>query len=50
MTSLGPHGSYIIASYMAAGVILGWMILSSLFANRRAARRLAAIEAQEARS
>lgn len=50
MIDLGPHGSYILASYIAAGVIFGWMILTSLLANRSAARRLAAMETREGRS
>ena len=50
MVDLGPHGSYILASYAAAGIIFAWMILSSLLASRSAARRLAAMEAREGRS
>jgi heme exporter protein CcmD len=50
MIDLGPHGGYILASYIAAGVIFGWMILSNILAHRDAARRLAAIEAREERS
>jgi heme exporter protein CcmD len=50
MIDLGPHGSYILASYAAAGIILGWMIVTSLLANRSAARRLATMEAREGRS
>ena len=42
---LGPHAAYIIASYAVTGVVFGWMIATSLIANRTAARRLVAIEA-----
>lgn len=46
MADLGPHAAYILASYAVAGLVFGWMILSSLLANRAAARRLAALEGQ----
>ena len=44
MADLGPHTAYILASYAVAGLVFGWMIMSSLLANRAAARRLAALE------
>lgn len=43
---LGPHAAYIIASYAAAGIVIGWMIAASILANRSAARHLGAIEAR----
>jgi len=46
MADLGPHAAYILASYAVAGLVFGWMIVSSLAANRAAARRLAALEAK----
>ena len=48
MSDLGPHASYIIASYIAAAIILGFTVVFSLIANRNATRRLAEIEAREA--
>jgi heme exporter protein CcmD len=42
---LGPHAAYILASYVVAGLVFGWMIATSIIANRSAARRLGAIEA-----
>jgi heme exporter protein D len=47
MIDLGPHGGYILASYATALVILGWMTVSSILANRAVARRLAALEARD---
>ncbi len=46
MIDLGPHGGYILASYAATGLILGWMVLGSLLANRAARRRLVTLEAE----
>jgi len=40
----GPHGAYILASYAAAGIILGALILGSLLAHSSARKRLAALE------
>ncbi|KAF0230649.1 MAG: hypothetical protein FD175_1409 [Beijerinckiaceae bacterium] len=48
MIDLGPHADYIVASYAAAGLVLGLLIGASVLANLAAARRLAALEAREA--
>jgi heme exporter protein CcmD len=40
----GPHTGYILASYAAAGIILGALIVASLLANSSAKKRLAALE------
>jgi heme exporter protein CcmD len=44
VTLFGPHGAYIVAAFAAAGLILGWMIASSVLDYRNARRRLAAVE------
>lgn len=44
-SGLGPHAAYIVASYAVAGLVCGWMIASSVAANRAALRKLDAIEA-----
>lgn len=41
---MGQHGAFIVASYIATGVILGGLVLASLFANRAAQRTLARLE------
>lgn len=41
---MGPHGAYIFASYIAAGVILGGLVVASLLAHRSAGKRLAQLE------
>lgn len=45
---MGPHSAYIIASYIAAGVILGGLVVASLLANRAAAKLLAKLEKERA--
>jgi heme exporter protein D len=44
MIDLGPHAAYIIASFAATGLILGWMIVGSILALSGARRRLARLE------
>ena len=46
MIDFGPHSGYIAASYAVAVLILGWMLVSTLLANRATARRLADLEAR----
>lgn len=36
----GRHAGYIIGSYFAAALVLGWMIGSAVLANRTAQARL----------
>lgn len=45
MNALGPHASYIVAAFAAAGIIFGWMIASSVLAHRAARVRLETLEA-----
>lgn len=45
MSVLGQYGGYILASYAAAGLVLGAMITASLVGWRSAKARLAALEA-----
>ena len=45
----GPQGVYILASYLAALLILGGMLISSWLSLRSASRRLAEIEGRRAR-
>jgi heme exporter protein CcmD len=47
MSAFGPHGSYIVASYAVAFLVIGWMIAASLLSYRQGARRLAALEAAQ---
>jgi heme exporter protein CcmD len=44
---LGRHGGYILASYIAAFVILGGLIVASVRANRAARRQLEKLERGE---
>ena len=45
MIDLGPYTSFILLSYGAAGLILGYLITSSLIARRAAEARLKRLEA-----
>ncbi|MET3889921.1 heme exporter protein D [Bosea sp. OAE506] len=44
MSGLGPHASFILASYAAVAVVLGGLILSVLFDHRAQKRALAELE------
>lgn len=44
LPELGRHGGYILASYAAALVILGGLIVASIAANRAARRALDRLE------
>jgi heme exporter protein CcmD len=48
MGELGRHAGYILASYAAAAVILGALIVQSLAAHRRAKARLGAADSDHA--
>lgn len=48
MIDFGPHGGYIVASYAVTALILGWMLASSLLANRTTAKRLTDLETRRA--
>lgn len=45
MAEWGPHASFILLSYGATGMILGYLIASSLLARRAAEARLKRLEA-----
>lgn len=45
MIDLGPYTSFILLSYGATGMILGYLIASSLIARRAAEARLKRLEA-----
>ena len=47
MTSLGPHTAFIVASYLAATILIGGLGVWILREHRSAARRLAAIDPRQ---
>jgi heme exporter protein CcmD len=49
MIELGRHGGYILASYAAAAVIFGAIIVQTILAFRQARRRLAALDRADRR-
>lgn len=44
MSSLGPHAGFILASYAAVAIVLGWLTLAILLDHRAQKRALAALE------
>jgi heme exporter protein CcmD len=44
LPELGRHGGYILASYAAAFIVLGGLIIASIAANRSARRALDRLE------
>ena len=44
MPDFGPHSGFILGSYAATALILGWMIVSSVLENRAAQARLRSAE------
>lgn len=44
MSSLGPHAGFILASYVAVAIVLGWLTLAIILDHRAQKRALAALE------
>ncbi|MFA6965839.1 heme exporter protein CcmD [Bosea sp. (in: a-proteobacteria)] len=44
MSGLGPHAGFILASYAAVAIVLGWLTLAILLDHRAQKRALAALE------